>query len=79
MRELRMTDERAGQLNEPNLISSVTSEIEFVFFEWNGEDVPDGWSMPMYMTFVATVDTLRKRGLINELGIEILKRDGVIK
>lgn len=63
-----MTDERAGQLNEPNLMADIRSEV------WEQVN-PLGDPGPVIMV---TIAVLRHRGLINELGLEILKRDGVI-
>lgn len=79
-----MTDERAGQLNEPNLMGELTFSVHMGL---GG----NGWACSNYggdeMVYMEeqlrgaaeeVVYALLKRGLINELGIEILKRDGVI-
>jgi hypothetical protein len=71
-----MTDERAGQLNEPNLVEAVVNqrgcEWEKLGIEWPHVDVA------VLVSMRAMASVMVKRGLINELGIEILKRDGVI-
>lgn len=67
-----MTNERAGQLNEPNLMDEcITSSVNKILENYRHPPIPTA--------IRATIEILRDRGLINELGIEVLKRDGVIK
>lgn len=68
-----MTDERAGQLNEESIVKSVADRLTRIL--GYREDA----GVPAFISFRETAMELVKRGLINELGIEILKRDGVIK
>lgn len=75
-----MTDERAGQLNEPNLIEECCDSIIQDEFDYlNSEEGAGSHICPVEMNVRSVIYILQKRGLINELGIEILKRDGVIK
>lgn len=73
-----MKEERAGQLNEANLLTDIADEILFHCAGRLDRHTPrvtpiaEGAAM-------GVVNLLRRRGLINELGLEILKRDGVIK
>lgn len=72
-----MSEERAGITNEPNLITDIADEILFHCAGRLDRHTPrvtpiaEGAAM-------GVINLLRRRGLINELGIEILKRDGVI-
>lgn len=76
-----MTDERAGQLNEPNIMKGCGDVIYNAFCLWNrsGMSLWDKYPGPEEFAGIQVLKHLVSRGLINELGIEILKRDGVIK
>lgn len=79
-----MNDERAGQLNEPNLMDECGQESSINAAKW-AFDMYDkylnvrAFDAPRKIAIESTIKVLLRRGLINELGIEILKRDGVIK
>lgn len=70
-----MNDERAGQLNEQDLLMSLAERIEVLL---RIREISDRDAALMFVVFREMGLELVKRGLINELGIEILKRDGVI-
>jgi hypothetical protein len=77
--EKRMTNERAGMLNERSVLDDVKRDMDEFAVEWTskGRELTD--SVKNYAIVISTIEVMRHRGLINELGIEILKRDGVIK
>jgi hypothetical protein len=72
-----MNDERAGYINEPNLLTDIADEILFHCAGRLDRNTPRVTPVAEQAA-VGVVNLLRRRGLINELGIEILKRDGVI-
>lgn len=74
-----MNDERAGQLNERSIFDDVKLDLEEFALEWTSRDRELSEVVKSYAIFLSTIENMRQRGLINELGIEILKRDGVIK
>lgn len=73
--------EAAGFLNQPDLIAECADAISCTAFDWikekNVDGVNDGgWlEVPLEVHAKAVIDVLRKRGLITEQGLDLIKSE----